>query len=234
MRITIHSGEKRRVVETTLIGLDRGALLIDDYLDITSLSTDGLMLERDVFTTIDDGAMGVKPEPVVLLTPEELAGIDLIEADGMPLLERAGEDLVPALYDSLFSEEGDFLGDSGRGLRIYYRSGSYESIEAAPLSYADGHIARDDQIDFGNLERGISWDCGVWTVEDDGLMALKPEVFVVATPQLLENAMAVTFSGELACVRDADGLTCLMGADRTDDRGANAADESDGAEPERE
>lgn len=234
MRITIHSGTKRRVVETTLIGLDRGALLIDDYLDITSLSTDGLMLERDVFTTTDEEAMGVKPEPVVLLTPEELVGVNLVEVDGMPLLERAGKELVPALYSSLFNEEGDFLGDSGRGLRIYYRSGSYEAIDAVPLNYADGHIARDDQIDFGDLERGISWDCGVWTVEDDGLMALKPEALVVATPQLLENAMAVTFSGELTCVRDADGLTCLIGENPPDGQDGGTAEESNDAESERE
>ena len=211
MRIAIHTGARRRIIETTLIGIDKGALLTDDYLDMTALDTDGLLLERDVFTTTDDDAMAVKPEPIVILEPDELTDVDLVEVDGMPLLAREGDDLAPALLDSLVDENGLFLGDAGRGLRIYYRSGSIEMIDPVPLSYADGHIARDDQIDCGDLTQGVVWDCGVWTVDESGLMALKPEAIVVANPDLLKSAVYVTFSGELICMQDADGIKSTIG-----------------------
>ena len=213
MRITIAEGSRIRMVDTTMISLGVGAVLEDNFIDISSIDSDGVLLERDVFTTTDDGAMCLRQEPITLVGPEELKEVDLIEVDGMPFLERADGSLRPAMIGSLFDEDGNYVGDTSRGLRVYYGSGSVETIDPVPLNFADGHMARDDMVDFSDIGKGITWDCGVWVLEKDGLMSLRESALTVMAPEMLESVEVVTLSGRLACVKRDGALICMAGGD---------------------
>lgn len=215
MRITITEGSRMRMVDTTMMSLSVGAVLEDNFIDISSIDSDGVLLERDVFTTTDDGAMCLRQEPIALVRPEQLKEVDLIEVDGLPLLERAEGSLRPAMIRSLFDEDGNYVRDTSRGLRVYYGSGSVEEIDPVPLNFADGHIARDDMVDFSDIDRGITWDCGVWVLENDGLMSLRESSLTVMAPEMLENVEAVTLSGRLVCVKRDGALICMAGSETT-------------------
>lgn len=226
MRITITAGRAVRTIDTTVMDYGSGIVLADDYLDVTGVEKSGLVLERCMHTATDEGLLTVTPEAIELVTPGELASADTVEADGLPLLERRGGAMVPALADSLYDEDGGIIDACGSGMRIYYTSGSYEVISPTMLLYSDGHLAQDDLVDFERFDtEGISWERGTWTKDDDGLMSLKPDASVVVLPEQMDRIEAVSYEGRWALVRTAEGLECVLGLPE-ENAGPESAEES--------
>ena len=92
---------------------------------------------------------------VTIIEPDELDAIDGVYADGKPILVRTedGSRLAPVIFEVLFDDSGNFMGDHGQGLRIYYESGSYETIVPTVLSFGDGMLMADDLIDWSDLDK---------------------------------------------------------------------------------
>lgn len=134
--------------------------------------------------------------------------------------------MVPALADSLYDENGGIIDACGSGMRIYYKSGSYEVISPTMLLYSDGHLAQDDLVDFERFDtEGISWERGTWTKDDDGLMSLKPDASVVVLPEQMDRIEAVSYEGRWVLVRTAEGLECVLGLPE-ENAGPESAEES--------
>lgn len=206
MRIKVVMRDGARAMETTRLDVRDGCLLADDYLDVSSLAKDGVLLERSVFTTTSDEMQMLKP-PMTLIAPDELDDMVELLADGKPILARteAGE-LAPAALSSMLDEEGNFMGDVGEGLCLYYSSGSYETVVPTALAFGDGMLVQDDLVDWSSPEDGVTWARGAWTKGDKGLMELRPEPAVVVVPEQFEHMELVTFQGELALRKTADGM----------------------------
>lgn len=197
MRIIVKKADKRRMIETTSLDSRTGILLMADFVSAVAPEKNGLLLERCAYTSSDDGRMSVKPEPIELLSPGELEQVDAVEVDGQPFLARIGGNLTSVLLDQIYTDEGEFDPPAGHGMRIYYKSGSYESIEATTLFYADGYVAHDDVISAANLDVGITWERGAWTSSDGDLMSLKEEACLVVDAGMLEDVEAVCFGPDV-------------------------------------
>lgn len=225
MRIRVlMEGDRVRVLDTTRLDVRTGVVLEDCFLDVSSLDKEGVLLERNVFTTTNDEMQSLKV-PLRIVEPDELGQVVALEADGKPILSRAEGTgrLVPSVYDVLYDEDGNFVGDAGEGLCLYYASGSYETVVPTVLSYGDGMLVSDDLIDWSDPATGITWQRGAWTKSDKGLMELRPEATVVVVPEQFENMELATFQGELCLRRGPDGMAAPSSADK-DDQG----DERDG------
>lgn len=197
MRIIIKKPDKQRVIETTSLDSRTGVLLTADFVSAVEIEKNGLLLERCAYTSSDEGRMSVKPEPIELLSPDELKQVDAVEIDGQPFLARIDGDLTSVMIDQIYTDEGELDPPVGHGMRIYYKSGSYESIEATTLFYADGYVAHDDVISAANLDIGITWERGAWTSSDAHLMSLKQEACLVVDAEMLGNVEAVCFGSDL-------------------------------------
>ena len=129
MNIIVKMHDMARVVETTRMDLHSGIMLEDDFLDISDYLNQGVLLERSVFITTSDDMQLLK-RAVTLIEPDELDAIDGVYADGKPILVRTedGSRLAPAVFEVLFDDSGNYMGDHGQGLCVYYESGSYETI----------------------------------------------------------------------------------------------------------
>ena len=208
MRIKVTLEDDRvRTLETTRLDVRTGIILEDCYLDVSSLDKEGVLLERNVFTTTSDEMQSLKM-PLRIVEPDELARVVMLEADGKPILSRAegtGK-LVSSVFDALYDEDGNFMGDAGEGLCLYYASGSYETIVPTVLSYGDGMLVSDDVVDWSDTTIGVTWQRGAWTKSDKGLMELRPEATVVVVPEQFENMKLATFQGDLCLTRTADGM----------------------------
>mgnify|MGYP007085929296 CR=1 FL=1 len=197
MRIVIRMDGRLRVVDTTTLDYKSNIVLASDYLSAIEPDKNGILLERCAYTSLDEGRMAVKPEPLCLIAPDELAAIESVEVDGITFAARFDGVLRCVMLDSLYDEDGNLDPPPVSGMRIYYRSGSYEAITPTPLLYHDGHLAQDDMLDYADPSRGISWDRGVWTTDDAGLMSLRPEASVVIGGDELDSIAVATFEGDV-------------------------------------
>ena len=175
MNIIVKMHDRVRVIETTRMDLHSGIMLEDDFLDISDYLNQGVLLERSVFITTSDDMQLLK-RAVTIIEPDELEAVEGVYADGKPILVRTedGSRLAPAVFEVLFDDSGNYLGDHGQGLCIYYESGSYETIVPTVLSFGDGMLMADDLIDWSDLDSGITWTRGAWTRGDRNFMELRP------------------------------------------------------------
>ena len=207
MNIIVKMHDRARVIETTRMDLHSGIMLEDDFLDISDYLNQGVLLERSVFITTSDDMQLLK-RAVTIIEPDELDAIDGVYADGKPILVRTedGSRLAPAVFEVLFDDSGNYLGDHGQGLCIYYESGSYETIVPTVLSFGDGMLMADDLIDWSDLDSGITWTRGAWTRGDRNLMELRPEPTVVVDPEQYAHMELMTFGGALVAMKTAGGM----------------------------
>lgn len=207
MNIIVKMHDRARVIETTRMDLHSGIMLEDDFLDISDYLNQGVLLERSVFITTSDDMQLLK-RAVTIIEPDELDAIDGVYADGKPILVRTedGSRLAPAVFEVLFDDSGNYLGDHGQGLCIYYESGSYETIVPTVFSFGDGMLMADDLIDWSDLDSGITWTRGTWTRGDRNLMELRPEPTVVVDPEQYAHMELMTFGGALVAMKTAGGM----------------------------
>lgn len=228
MNIIVKMHDRTRVIETTRMDLHSGIMLEDDFLDISDYLNQGVLLERSVFITTSDDMQLLK-RAVTIIEPDELDAIDGVYADGKPILVRTedGSRLAPAVFEVLFDDSGNYLGDHGQGLCIYYESGSYETIVPTVLSFGDGMLMADDLIDWSDLDSGITWTRGAWTRGDRNLMELRPEPTVVVDPEQYAHMELMTFGGALVAMKTAGGMVSGGGTVSDDSIGDDAATESE-------
>lgn len=228
MNIIVKMHDRARVIETTRMDLHSGIMLEDDFLDISDYLNQGVLLERSVFITTSDDMQLLK-RAVTLIEPDELDAIDGVYADGKPILVRTedGSRLVPAVFEVLFDDSGNYLGDHGQGLCIYYESGSYETIVPTVLSFGDGMLMADDLIDWSDLDSGITWTRGAWTRGDRSLMELRPEPTVVVDPEQYAHMELMTFGGALVAMKTAGGMVSGGGTVSDDPDADDTATESE-------
>lgn len=228
MNIIVKMHDRTRVIETTRMDLHSGIMLEDDFLDISDYLNQGVLLERSVFITTSDDMQLLK-RAVTIIEPDELDAIDGVYADGKPILVRTedGSRLAPAVFEVLFDDSGNFMGDHGQGLCIYYESGSYETIVPTVLSFGDGMLMADDLIDWSDLDSGITWTRGAWTRGDRNLMELRPEPTVVVDPEQYAHMELMTFGGALVAMKTAGGMVSGGGTVSDDSSGDDAATESE-------
>ena len=112
MNIIVKMHDRTRVIETTRMDLHSGIMIEDDFLDISDYLNQGVLLERSVFITTSDDMQLLK-RAVTIIEPDELDAIDGIYADGKPILVRTedGSRLAPAVFEVLFDDGGNFMGD---------------------------------------------------------------------------------------------------------------------------
>lgn len=228
MNIIVKMHDKARVIETTRMDLHSGIMLEDDFLDISDYLNQGVLLERSVFITTSDDMQLLK-RAVTLIEPDELDAIDGVYADGKPILVRTedGSRLAPAVFEVLFDDSGNYMGDHGQGLCIYYESGSYETIVPTVLSFGDGMLMADDLIDWSDLDSGITWTRGAWTRGDRNLMELRPEPTVVVDPEQYAHMELMTFGGALVAMKTAGGMVSGGGTVSDDPDADDTATESE-------
>lgn len=228
MNIIVKMHDRARVVETTRMDLHSGIMLEDDFLDISDYLNQGVLLERSVFITTSDDMQLLK-RAVTLIEPDELDAIDGVYADGKPILARTedGSRLAPAVFEVLFDDSGNYMGDHGQGLCIYYESGSYETIVPTVLSFGDGMLMADDLIDWSDLDSGITWTRGAWTRGDRNLMELRPEPTVVVDPEQYAHMELMTFGGALVAMKTAGGMVSGGGTVSDDPDADDTATESE-------
>lgn len=228
MNIIVKMHDRVRVIDTTRMDLHSGIMLEDDFLDISDYLNQGVLLERSVFITTSDDMQLLK-RAVTVIEPDELDAIDGVYADGKPVLVRTedGSRLAPAVFEVLFDDSGNFMGDHGQGLCIYYESGSYETIVPTVLSFGDGMLMADDLIDWSDLDSGITWTRGAWTRGDRNLMELRPEPTVVVDPEQYAHMELMTFGGELVAMRTAGGMVSGGGTVSDETPADDAATESE-------
>lgn len=228
MNIIVKMHDRTRVIETTRMDLHSGIMLEDDFLDISDYLNQGVLLERSVFITTSDDMQLLK-RAVTIIEPDELDAIDGVYADGKPILMRTedGSRLAPAVFEVLFDDSGNFMGDHGQGLCIYYESGSYETIVPTVLTFGDGMLMADDLIDWSDLDSGITWTRGAWTRGDRNLMELRPEPTVVVDPEQYAHMELMTFGGALIAMKTAGGMVSDGGTVSDDSTGDDAATESE-------
>lgn len=144
MNIIVKMHDRVRVIETTRMDLHSGIMLEDDFLDISDYLNQGVLLERSVFITTSDDMQLLK-RAVTIIEPDELDVVDGVYADGKPILVRTedGSRLAASVFEVLFDDSGNFMGDHGQGLCIYYESGSYETIVPTVLSFGDGMLVAE-------------------------------------------------------------------------------------------
>lgn len=229
MNIIVKMHDRARVIETTRMDLHSGIMLEDDFLDISDYLNQGVLLERSVFITTSDDMQLLK-RAVTLIEPDELDAIDGVYADGKPILVRTedGSRLAPAVFEVLFDDSGNYMGDHGQGLCVYYESGSYETIVPTVLSFGDGMLMADDLIDWSDLDSGITWTRGAWTRGDRNLMELRPEPTVVVDPEQYAHMELMTFGGALVAMKTAGGM--VSGGGTVSD-GSDADDAATESEP---
>lgn len=228
MNIIVKMHDRARVIETTRMDLHSGIMLEDDFLDISDYLNQGVLLERSVFITTSDDMQLLK-RAVTLIEPDELDAIDGVYADGKPILVRTedGSRLAPAVFEVLFDDSGNYMGDHGQGLCIYYESGSYETIVPTVLSFGDGMLMADDLIDWSDLDSGITWTRGAWTRGDRNLMELRPEPTVVVDPEQYAHMELMTFGGALIAMKTAGGMVSGGGTVSDDPDADDTATESE-------
>lgn len=228
MNIIVKMHDMARVVETTRMDLHSGIMLEDDFLDISDYLNQGVLLERSVFITTSDDMQLLK-RAVTLIEPDELDAIDGVYADGKPILVRTedGSRLAPAVFEVLFDDSGNYMGDHGQGLCVYYESGSYETIVPTVLSFGDGMLVADDLIDWSDLDSGITWTRGAWTRGDRNLMELRPEPTVVVDPEQYAHMELMTFGGQLVAMKTAGGMVSGGGTVSDDPDADDTASESE-------
>lgn len=228
MNIIVKMHDRARVIETTRMDLHSGIMLEDDFLDISDYLNQGVLLERSVFITTSDDMQLLK-RAVTIIEPDELDAIDGVYADGKPILVRTedGSRLAPAVFEVLFDDSGNYLGDHGQGLCIYYESGSYETIVPTVLSFGDGMLMADDLIDWSDLDSGITWTRGTWTRGDRNLMELRPEPTVVVDPEQYAHMELMTFGGALVAMKTAGGMVSGGGTVSDDPDADDTATESE-------
>lgn len=228
MNIIVKMHDRTRVIETTRMDLHSGIMLEDDFLDISDYLNQGVLLERSVFITTSDDMQLLK-RAVTIIEPDELDAIDGVYADGKPILMRIedGSRLAPAVFEVLFDDSGNYLGDHGQGLCIYYESGSYETIVPTVLTFGDGMLMADDLIDWSDLDSGITWTRGAWTRGDRNLMELRPEPTVLVDPEQYAHMELMTFGGALVAMKTAGGMVSGGGTVSDDSSGDDAATESE-------
>lgn len=228
MNIIVKMHDMARVVETTRMDLHSGIMLEDDFLDISDYLNQGVLLERSVFITTSDDMQLLK-RAVTLIEPDELDAIDGVYADGKPILVRTedGSRLAPAVFEVLFDDSGNYMGDHSQGLCVYYESGSYETIVPTVLSFGDGMLVADDLIDWSDLDSGITWTRGAWTRGDRNLMELRPEPTVVVDPEQYAHMELMTFGGQLVAMKTAGGMVSGGGTVSDDPDADDAAIESE-------
>lgn len=228
MNIIVKMHDRARVIETTRMDLHSGIMLEDDFLDISDYLNRGVLLERSVFITTSDDMQLLK-RAVTLIEPDELDAIDGVYADGKPILVRTedGSRLAPAVFEVLFDDSGNYMGDHGQGLCIYYESGSYETIVPTVLSFGDGMLMADDLIDWSDLDSGITWTRGAWTRGDRNLMELRPEPTVVVDPEQYAHMELMTFGGALVAMKTAGGMVSGGGTVSDDPDADDTATESE-------
>lgn len=228
MNIIVKMHDRARVIETTRMDLHSGIMLEDDFLDISDYLNQGVLLERSVFITTSDDMQLLK-RAVTIIEPDELDAIDGVYADGKPILVRTedGSRLAPAVFEVLFDDSGNFMGDHGQGLCVYYESGSYETIVPTVLSFGDGMLMADDLIDWSDLDSGITWTRGVWTRGDRNLMELRPEPTVVVDPEQYAHMELMTFGGALVAMKTAGGMVSGGGTVSDDPDADDTATESE-------
>lgn len=228
MNIIVKTHDRARVIETTRMDLHSGIMLEDDFLDISDYLNQGVLLERSVFITTSDDMQLLK-RAVTLIEPDELGAIDGVYADGKPILVRTedGSRLAPAVFEVLFDDSGNYMGDHGQGLCIYYESGSYETIVPTVLSFGDGMLMADDLIDWSDLDSGITWTRGAWTRGDRNLMELRPEPTVVVDPEQYAHMELMTFGGALVAMKTAGGMVSGGGTVSDDPDADDTATESE-------
>lgn len=228
MNIIVKMHDRARVIETTRMDLHSGIMLEDDFLDISDYLNQGVLLERSVFITTSDDMQLLK-RAVTLIEPDELDAIDGVYADGKPILVRTedGSRLAPAVFEVLFDDSGNYMGDHGQGLCVYYVSGSYETIVPTVLSFGDGMLMADDLIDWSDLDSGITWTRGAWTRGDRNLMELRPEPTVVVDPEQYAHMELMTFGGALVAMKTAGGMVSGEGTVSDETDADDAATESE-------
>lgn len=228
MNIIVKMHDRTRVIETTRMDLHSGIMLEDDFLDISDYLNQGVLLERSVFITTSDDMQLLK-RAVTIIEPDELDAIDGVYADGKPILVRTedGSRLAPAVFEVLFDDSGNFMGDHGQGLCVYYESGSYETIVPTVLSFGDGMLMADDLIDWSDLDSGITWTRGAWTRGDRNLMELRPEPTVVVDPEQYAHMELMTFGGALVAMKTAGGMVSGGGTVSDDPDADDAVTESE-------
>lgn len=228
MNIIVKMHDRARVIETTRMDLHSGIMLEDDFLDISDYLNQGVLLERSVFITTSDDMQLLK-RAVTLIEPDELDAIDGVYADGKPILVRTenGSRLAPAVFEVLFDDSGNYMGDHGQGLCVYYESGSYETIVPTVLSFGDGMLMADDLIDWSDLDSGITWTRGAWTRGDRNLMELRPEPTVVVDPEQYAHMELMTFGGALVAMKTAGGMVSGEGTVSDETDADDAATESE-------
>lgn len=228
MNIIVKMHDRTRVIETTRMDLHSGIMLEDDFLDISDYLNQGVLLERSVFITTSDDMQLLK-RAVTIIEPDELDAIDGVYADGKPILMRTedGSRLAPAVFEVLFDDSGNFMGDHGQGLCIYYESGSYETIVPTVLTFGDGMLMADDLIDWSDLDSGITWTRGAWTRGDRNLMELRPEPTVVVDPEQYAHMELMTFGGALIAMKTAGGMVSDGGTVSDDPDADDIATESE-------
>lgn len=233
MNIIVKMHDRTRVIETTRMDLHSGIMLEDDFLDISDYLSQGVLLERSVFITTSDDMQLLK-RAVTIIEPDELDAIDGVYADGKPILVRTedGSRLAPAVFEVLFDDSGNFMGDHGQGLCVYYESGSYETIVPTVLSFGDGMLMADDLIDWSDLDSGITWTRGAWTRGDRNLMELRPEPTVVVDPEQYAHMELMTFGGALVAMKTAGGM--VSGGTVSDDPDADDAVTESEPQPSRD
>ena len=219
MNIIVKMHDRARVIETTRMDLHSGIMLEDDFLDISDYLNQGVLLERSVFITTSDDMQLLK-RAVTIIEPDELDAINGVYADGKPILVRTedGSRLAPAVFEVLFDDSGNYLGDHGQGLCIYYESGSYETIVPTVLSFGDGMLMADDLIDWSDLDSGalVAMKTAGGMVSGGGTVSDDPDADDAETesePQPSQDA-------------ETDGATADAAEDGPDDR-ASAEDVPD-------
>ena len=204
MRIVITGRDSKRVIETCALDFESGIVLASDFLSAVDLEKNGLLLERCAYTSVDEGRMAVKP-PIELLSPDELRDVDEIEADGLLFALREDEALTPCIGGQIYDDDDTLSLPLFSGIRIYYKSGSYESICKTTLHYPDGNLVEDDLVEWSDIEkRGVRWDRGVWTTGDAGLMSLPGSPITVLAPDDLAAVEAGAFEGQVLYPRIAE------------------------------
>lgn len=233
MNIIVKMHDRTRVIETTRMDLHSGIMLEADFLAISDYLNQGVLLERSVFITTSDDMQLLK-RAVTIIEPDELDAIDGVYADGKPILVRTedGSRLAPAVFEVLFDDSGNFMGDHGQGLCVYYESGSYETIVPTVLSFGDGMLMADDLIDWSDLDSGITWTRGAWTRGDRNLMELRPEPTVVVDPEQYAHMELMTFGGALVAMKTAGGM--VSGGTVSDDPDADDAVTESEPQPSRD
>lgn len=228
MNIIVKMHDRVRVIETTRMDLHSGIMLEDDFLDISDYLNQGVLLERSVFITTSDDMQLLK-RAVTIIEPDELETVEGVYADGKPILVRTedGSRLAASVFEVLFDDSGNFMGDHGQGLCIYYESGSYETIVPTVLSFGDGMLMADDLIDWSDLDSGITWTRGAWTRGDRSLMELRPEPTVVVEPEQYAHMELMTFGGALVAMKTAGGMVSGGGTVSDGSDADDAATESE-------